>query len=205
MARRANKIRTNDPQAMRAKMLDAAARAFQSGGYGATSMHDLQHAAKVSGGALHHHFPTKKDLALAVIAERVAPEVFATWINTVRRAPTAAEGISAVFEARIAELDSKGRVLGCPLNNLAVELSLADDDFRGAIAGEYELWRTAIAERLSADLAKGEAQFAKDDPAGFAAFVIAIFSGAMSVSKAEQSSAALSMSLRYLKKMMSAH
>jgi AcrR family transcriptional regulator len=203
MARRANKIRTNDPQAMRAKMLDAAARAFQSAGYGATSMHDLQRTASVSGGALHHHFPTKKDLALAVIAERVAPEVFATWISAVQNAPTTAGGIIQVFETTIADLDAKGSVLGCPLGNLAVELSLADSDFRGAIAGEYELWRRAITERLKTDLAKGKARFAKDDPAGFASLVIAIFSGAMSISKAEQSTTALHASLHYLRKLMS--
>ncbi len=202
MAKRANKIRTNDPQAMRAKMLDAAARAFQSAGYGATSMHDLLREAAVSGGAMHHHFPTKKDLALAVLAERVAPEVFETWISTVQKAPTAKQGIIQVFEATIAELDTKGAVLGCPLGNLAVELSLADPDFRSAIVDEYDLWRKAIAQRLEADLAKGRARFAKDDPVGFAALVIAIFSGAMSISKAEQSTRALSASLHYLRKLM---
>jgi AcrR family transcriptional regulator len=31
--------------------------------------------AGVTGGALHHHFPTKKALALAVIGERVAAEL----------------------------------------------------------------------------------------------------------------------------------
>lgn len=202
MPRRANKLRTNDPNGMRAKVLDAAAHAFQAAGYGATSMQDLRQAASVSGGALHHHFPTKKHLGLAVIAERVSAEVGKTWIDTVRNAPTAAEGILAVFETTIADLDRQGFVVGCPLGNLAVELSRADDDFRFAVASEYRAWRSAIAERLRADIAGGGARFAKDDPEGFADMVVAMFSGAMGICKAEQTSAALSACARRLRAMM---
>ncbi|RUX66080.1 MULTISPECIES: helix-turn-helix domain-containing protein, partial [unclassified Mesorhizobium] len=58
--------RTNDPEGMRKKVLDVAEDAFQARGYHASSIGDLMAAADVSGGALHHHFPTKKALALAV-------------------------------------------------------------------------------------------------------------------------------------------
>jgi len=69
------RTRQNDPEGLRARVLDAAADLFEVRGYHATSMKDLMQATGVSGGALHHHFPTKKSLALAVIADRVAPAV----------------------------------------------------------------------------------------------------------------------------------
>ena len=67
--------RTNDPEGMRRRILDVAAESFQSRGYEATSIHDLVREAQTTGGALHHHFPTKKSLGLGVIRERVAPAV----------------------------------------------------------------------------------------------------------------------------------
>jgi len=196
------RTRTNDPVGMRRRVLDAAARSFQAVGYGGTSMHDIVREAAVTGGALHHHFPTKKDLALAVISERVSAEVAETWIETVRRAASGAEGILQVFANTIEYLDAKGAVSGCPLGNLALELSLADDDFRGAVATEYAAWRGAIAERLAADAAGGQADFARNDPEAFANVVVAMFSGAMSIAKAEQKTAALAACADQLRRMM---
>src|SRR5262245_29078360 len=89
--------RINNPQAVRARILDVAADLFQRQGYNATSVHDVVRAAGTTGGALHHHFATKKVLGLAVIGERVAPEVEATAILPINTAASAAAGISAVF------------------------------------------------------------------------------------------------------------
>ncbi len=185
------RTRTNDPAGMRNRVLDVAALSFQARGFGATSTHDIVRQAGVTGGALHHHFPTKKALALAVIGERVSPEVGETWVARVTDAPSAAEGILSAFNAVIAALDAQGSVSGCPLGNLALELSLADEDLRAALAGEYGKWREAIAEKLRVDIAKGQARFAAADPDAFANVVVAMFSGAMAIAKAEQSSAAL--------------
>src|SRR5258706_16169418 len=121
-----NRTRQNDPEGLRARVLDAAADLFEVRGYHATSMKDLMQATDVSGGALHHHFPTKKQLALAVIRDRVAPAVRQTWIVPVLSASSLEKGIAAVFREIIAGLEARGSVAGCPLNNLALELSLSD-------------------------------------------------------------------------------
>ena len=63
--------RRNDPQALRGRVLDAAAALFQSNGYGATTTQQIAAAAAVTHGAMHHHFPTKKALGLAVVRERL--------------------------------------------------------------------------------------------------------------------------------------
>src|SRR5262245_60823405 len=118
--------RTNDPQGMRERVLDAAAAAFQAHGYHATSTQDVMRAAGVSAGALHHHFPTKKALGLAVIRERVARSVEETWIAPVREAADAASGVASVLSDIAEGLDRQGSVQGCPLSNLALELSLTD-------------------------------------------------------------------------------
>ena len=196
------RIRTNDPAGLRGRVLDAAAAAFQAQGYRGASMQDIVTAAGVTGGALHHHFPTKRDLAHAVIAERVAEEVGLTWIAAVEAAPTAAEGIMQVFERVADALDGQGSVSGCPLGNLALELSLSDELLREAIEDEYRIWRRAIAACLKRDAAAGRAPFASEDPTGFADTVVAMFTGAMSIAKAEQGTGSLRACARQLKRMM---
>jgi len=174
---------------MRRKVLDVAEAAFQARGYHASSLGDLMAAAGVSGGALHHHFPTKKALAMAVIEERVAAAVEATWIAPVKTAASAREGVRAVFEAVAAELEQQGFVRGCPLNNLAHELSLADPDFRTALAGIFAAWRQAIADKIRADQQEGREQ--GTDPRHFAALAVATYSGAMSMAKTAQDATVL--------------
>ncbi|MDX8501574.1 TetR/AcrR family transcriptional regulator [Mesorhizobium sp. VK4C] len=183
------KKRTNDPEGMRRRVLDVAEDSFQVRGYHASSLGDLMAAAGVTGGALHHHFPTKKALALAVIEERVAAAVEETWITPVRAAPSAREGVRAVFEAVAAELEQQGYVRGCPLNNLAHELSLADSDFRFALAGIFAGWRQAIADKVRDDQRIGGE--GGTDPDRFAALAVAAYSGAMSMAKTAQDAGVL--------------
>ncbi|MGX9145836.1 TetR/AcrR family transcriptional regulator [Mesorhizobium sp. 128a] len=181
--------RTNDPEGLRSKVLDVAEASFQARGYHASALGELMATAGVTGGALHHHFPTKKALALAVIEERVAAALDETWITPVRAAGSAREGVRAVFEAVAAELEQQGFVHGCPLNNLAHELSLADPDFRLALAGIFAAWRQAIADKVRADQQAGRER--GTDPERFAALAIAAYSGAMSMAKTSQDASVL--------------
>jgi AcrR family transcriptional regulator len=178
--------RSNDPEVMRRRVLDVAAQAFQARGYHATSTHDVMREAGVTGGALHHHFPTKKALGLAVIRERVAQAVDETWIEPLRSARTAADGIADVFARIAATLDDRGRVSGCPLNNLALELALADPEFQSAVQNVFEDWQAAIMQRLREDQAAGALKNA--DLEGLAILIVASYSGAMAMAKANQSS-----------------
>jgi AcrR family transcriptional regulator len=191
LARRgaASRERTNDPDGLRRRLVDAAYEAFATRGYHATSVHDLKRATGATGGALAHHFPTKKDLGLAVLQDRIAEAVEETWIRPVLSARTAADGIRTVF-ARIAEeLDRQGSVSGCPLNNLALELSRHDEDFRRLIDAVFVRWREAIAEKIRADQSAGRLQGLNAE--AFATFVVASYSGAMAMAKAAQDAQAL--------------
>ncbi|WP_167449062.1 TetR/AcrR family transcriptional regulator [Mesorhizobium hawassense] len=174
---------------MRRRVLDVAEDSFQARGYHASSLGDLMAAAGVTGGALHHHFPTKKALALAVIGERVAAAVEKTWIEPVLAAASAREGVRTVFGAVAAELEQQGYVRGCPLNNLAHELSLADDEFRSALAGIFAGWRQTIADKMRADQTNGGEGGV--DPDRFAALAVAAYSGAMSMAKTSQDAGVL--------------
>jgi AcrR family transcriptional regulator len=167
--------RRNDPAGLRRRILDAAFELFQARGYNATSVHEIAASAGVTGGALHHHFASKKSLGLAVIEERVSAALDTTWLRPVREAEDAARAILDVFGTLADELDGQGSVHGCPVNNLTVELAFADADYRDALRRLFDSWRETIAARIGGP--DGEAR---------AAAVISAYSGAMAIAKVEQ-------------------
>lgn len=187
--RKAGRRRHNDPQGLRARILDQAAKLFQERGYHSTSMHDLMQETGVSAGALHHHFPTKKSLALAVLAERVRPAVREAWIDPVRNAPALGKGVAAAFNSIIGGLRARGAVQGCPLNNLALELALTDANLRRGVESIFAEWRAALVERLGDT--RGGARLDDGGRAAAANFVICVYSGAMNMAKAAQNAAPL--------------
>jgi AcrR family transcriptional regulator len=152
-------------------------------------MRDVMQATGVSSGALHHHFPTKELLALAVIKDRVACLVRETWINPVRTAPSASRGILQVFAAIIRGIDQRGSVAGCPLNNLAMELSNVNPRMRGALQEIFAEWQAVLAERFRQT--QGGARLDSAERAAAAAFVVAAYSGAMNLAKVTQSASPL--------------
>jgi TetR/AcrR family transcriptional repressor of nem operon len=192
--------RKNDPEGLRARILDAAAALFQSRGYGATTTQEIAAAAGVTSGAMHHHFPIKKEIGLAVIRERVAVAVRETWIDPLAHAKTTKKGVAGIFDEICRGLDARGAVQGCPLNNLALELSFGDPDFREELRQVFDEWRQALADRLRADQATGRA--AAIDADALAMFVVAAYSGAMALAKADQTSTALRVTADQLKVML---
>ena len=174
---------------MRSRILDATETLFQRRGYHATSMHDVMSATGVSGGALHHHFPTKKELALAVINDRVADVVRESWIEPIRKAKSLAGGLKNVFNDIANGIDKRGSAPGCPLNNLAMELSASDPDFRKAVQSIFLEWQTALSERIRKT--RGGAQMTANNARLAARFLIAAYSGAMNLAKTEQSAESL--------------
>jgi AcrR family transcriptional regulator len=184
--------RKNDPAGVRARILDAAYDLFQSRGYSATSVHEIASTAGVTGGALHHHFSTKKAIGLAVINDRVGAALEDTWLEPVRSAANARDGILKVLHSLARELDAQGSVRGCPVNNLTLELAFADADFRAELKRLFDLWRSTIAECLSGRK-NGEA---------LAALVVAAYSGAMAMAKVEQRGEPLRLCARELNRLL---
>jgi AcrR family transcriptional regulator len=195
------KQRTNDPDALRGRILDVAADAFQSRGYNATSMHDIVRAARATGGAMYHHFPSKKGLGIAVIRERVAPAIEQMWIMPMQSASSTLDGVLTVFAEVIASLDHRRIVSGCQISNLALELALADDDFRVALNVVFNRWRNAIADRVRAEQTTGSLDDTDADE--LATLIVASYSGAMAIAKTAQDSAPLKACALQLARVMS--
>ena len=190
------RTRHNDPEGLRKGVLDAAAALFQARGYHATGIREILKETGLSSGAFHHHFPTKDAVAMAVITDRVAPTVRETWIDPIREARSLNAAIQRVFAAIIRGIERRGAVYGCPLNNLAMELSFSNPQFRDVLRAVFLEWQAVLAQRI-ADT-RGGARLDKQEHAAAAAFIVASYSGAMNLAKATQSAAPLRVAARAL-------
>ena len=179
-------MRKNDPEGVRSRILDAAAELFQDRGYSASGMQTIFEKADVTSGGFYHHFESKKDLGLAVIRERVAEAVQQTWIAPVVAAPSTISGLKSVFGSIASELDANQAVRGCPLNNLTLEMAYADADFQELLEEIFANWQRELERVIKRDQKAGV--LSRTSPRKTAAFVIAVYSGAMAMSKVKQSS-----------------
>ncbi|MEW8562567.1 MAG: TetR family transcriptional regulator C-terminal domain-containing protein, partial [Candidatus Thiodiazotropha sp.] len=71
---------------------------------------------------------------------------------------------------------------GCPLNNLAQEMSTVDEGFRKRIDKIYSLWRSSIADALTKGQSKG---FVREDIESdkVATFIVASIAGCLGAGK----------------------
>jgi AcrR family transcriptional regulator len=198
--KRRAKFRSNDPEGMRARILDAAAELFQARGYHDTSVQHVKSAAAVSSGAFHHHFESKKALGLAVIKERVSDALRFAWLDPLIAGPTLTEGIYTVISTISEGLRDQGFVRGCPVNNLALELAFSDSDFRDALQSIFDGWRATIVQRL--DVESMPEILGKVSADELATFIMAAYSGAMTMSKASQSPEPLDTTFAILLKLL---
>ncbi|MCR4268003.1 TetR/AcrR family transcriptional regulator [Nitratireductor sp. ZSWI3] len=194
--------RTNDPEGTRRQVVNAAFELFTRKGYEGTPMHAVRDLAGVSSGALAHHFPTKRDLGLAVIRGPVAEAIAGTWIEPVARASSASAGVRSVFEATIADIVRTGTVAGCPLGNLAAELSTRNDALRFELNAIFDRWREAIAAKLQAQQPPDAA--GNKDAGALANLIVACFSGAILMAKASQSAVPLQACWTHLQNILEA-
>lgn len=86
------KRRTEMVEETRAKLIQAARRAFADNGYAAASMDDLTAAAGLTRGALYHNFGDKRGLLQAVI-DQIDGEMVERMRQVRDRAPTRWQGL----------------------------------------------------------------------------------------------------------------
>ena len=177
--------RTYAPAVTRGKLLDVAYALIQKSGYGGMTLAQIASAAGVTNGALFHHFGSKQQLAIALIRERIADSLERHWLAPLRDAPNAKAGVAAIMQDIAADSASEDPILGCPLNNVSIELAMLDPAFRQAVAELFETWHGTIAGKLAADKAAGRIQEEVDEQA-VAAFVVASYEGAMTLARSLQ-------------------
>ena len=142
--------RTNDPEAMRQKILMAAFLEFYKNGFQGGSLNDIGKAAGATKGALFHHFSGKQELGYAVVDQVIGPLLMERWLAPLKNAADPVTALQQSFRKYVNEDIASGHfVQGCPLNNLAQEMSPLDKGFHTRIDALYDQWRAAIAAAMT--------------------------------------------------------
>jgi AcrR family transcriptional regulator len=152
----AKQKRTNDPEAMRQKILTAAFFEFYKNGFQGGSLNAIGKAAGVTKGALFHHFSGKQDLGYAVVDHVVGPIMMERWLTPIESTTDPVTALQESFRKYVSEDIASGHfVQGCPLNNLAQEMSPLDAGFHHRMDALYDQWRAAIATAIARGIEHG--------------------------------------------------
>ena len=197
MAKTLVKRRSRDPDATRDKLLHAAFEEIYRRGFQAASLDTILAKAGVTKGALYHHFPDKASLGYAVVDEVVKGLLLERW--GVLEPPTGnpVTALQQILRGRAAGLSTREVELGCPLNNLAQEMSPLDQRFRKAVNATFDIWTESVAKELERGQTEGTVR--RDvDARKVADFVIASIEGSFGLAKGAQSASMLRSNLEVL-------
>jgi len=136
----------------RSRILSTARELFHSRSYADVGVKEICDSARVQKGSFYHFFPSKRDLALAVIddmadewAHGFVAESFDRELPPVERLDYL---IDAAYYWQKAAKDIEGRMPGCLFGNLALEISTRDDVLRAKLTAVFNKTRDRIRETL---------------------------------------------------------
>lgn len=175
-------VSKRNPDQTRAKILQAAFAEIHRHGFRAASVDQILAETGLTKGALYHHFPNKAALGYAVVDELIGGRIRSTWVEPLRGYQDPIEGLLHLIHSMAPTESVAVSEAGCPLNNLAQEMSPIDNEFRQRIEAVYRSWTNGVAARLEAGRQSG-AICADVDCAQAATFFVASMQGAIGLAK----------------------
>jgi TetR/AcrR family transcriptional repressor of nem operon len=173
-------------EATRQKILMAAFLEFYKNGFQGGSLNHIVENAGITKGALFHHFKGKQELGYAVVDEIIGPLLEQRWIAPLTSSADPIADLKTAFRRYVAEDIHSGHFMqGCPLNNLAQEMSPLDAGFHERIDRLYHHWRHNIAQAFAEGIRTGTVR-ANAVPADIAALVVASQMGIYGTGKSSQ-------------------
>src|SRR5687768_11366826 len=165
----------------RERLLKTAFQLFHEQGYHATGVATILREAGVNAGSLYHFFSSKDDLLLKVL------EFALDYLEPMVMGPAEAAAVDPIERVFVLlqhyreHLDANQCRMGCPIGNLALEVSDGNAEARGLIHRNFENW----AGRVEGWLQSG----ADDLPPGtnlkrLARFVLTVMEGGLMQARA---------------------
>lgn len=186
---------------VRERIVERARELFLRQGFEATGVAEIARAAGVNAGSLYYFFGTKESLLVAVLEryqvlleEIIAAPAFASTEDPVAR-------VFAVLEGYRGLLQGSGCRYGCPIGNLALEMSERSEEVRAAVAANFRSWRRMIETCLKA---ASDRFPAGTDFEAMSAFILSVMEGAVMQARTFRSLAPFDASMSLLRKYLEA-
>ncbi len=170
-------------QARRTKavIVEAAADLIQINGFRATSINEIVDHVGMTKGAFFHHFKNKKELGYAII-DYWRDTLHAKWVKPLEGSTDPLTDLHGVPHEVYSGYTIEDIAKGCPLANLATELSPIDDDFRERIQAIYEMLEKGVSDTIIRGQDEGTVSLDADSVL-LARFYEDLMAGTRSVSK----------------------
>jgi len=176
-----------NPDQTRSRILEAAFMEMYRNGFQGMRLDEVLKATDLTKGALYHHFPSKKALGYAVVDEVIIPTMEAVWLQPLKSASDPLAGLMAVIKQMPDSKPFPEMIeYGCPLNNLAQEMSPLDEGFRQRLDYAFCVWHDVTQEALERAQLQGTI---RDDVNcdETATFIMAALEGCIGIAKNAQS------------------
>lgn len=167
------------------RILDAARQLIYARSYADVGVAEICEQAGVQKGSFYHFYPSKRDLTLAVLdahylafKELMVERAFVADIPPLARLERFAR---LMYEFQNQIMMDTGRVLGCPVGNLANELASHDETIRGKIEHLFRKSQELVSQVLKEASKNGELPGVNLDATAQAMF--AYFEGVMMLAK----------------------
>ncbi len=135
-----------DPERTRERLLQAAFREVHRSGFQSAGIDTILAATNVTKGALYYHFESKEALGYAIVEEIIAKLVRDRWLRPLLRDGQAIDVLIGIVRAL--PTGPEDIRAGCPLLNLALEMSPVDEQFRKRLKRIFLSWQEGVATLL---------------------------------------------------------
>jgi len=198
--RRASRLR--NAERTRERLLQAAFREVYRYGFQSAGIDAILAATNVTKGALYYHFESKEALGYAIIEEIVAEITRGRWFLPLQQSKdrNPIDALIAIVQA----IPHRPRDVrnGCPLVNLAQEMSQLDEQFRKRLEKIFHTWQEEIAVALRRGQSQGKVR--RDlVPEETASFLMAMVEGYEVLAKNAQDAKVWNMGIRNIVRWLS--
>jgi AcrR family transcriptional regulator len=170
----------------RQKLLESAFDEIHKVGFQAASLSKILKDTGITKGALYHHFSNKLELGYAVVDEIIFAFFQQVWIDPLKETDDPITTIQQILISSGGRMTLEDARLGCPINNLAQEMSPIDEGFRQRMVAIYDAWRDVIEEAI--ERGKRAGTMREDANARrLAILFVATLEGCMGLAKSTQS------------------
>ena len=169
------------PPETRERLLKTAFQLFHEQGFNATGVATILREAGVNPGSLYHFFESKDELLLHVLEFAIGYLSPAVMDPAEERTTDPIRRVFALLDQYRAGMERRGCKMGCPIGNLALEVSDGNAKARALIHRNFENWVGRVEGWLQA---AGDRLPAGVDRRRLARFVLTVMEGGLMQSRA---------------------
>ncbi|MEE8342386.1 MAG: TetR/AcrR family transcriptional regulator [Gammaproteobacteria bacterium] len=187
MSTTSNAVSNNQRNAgrTRARILHAAFKEIHRRGFHGMRLDDVLKSTELTKGALYYHFPSKLALGYAVVEEVIEEIVLKLWVRPLNESRAPLKTLIDRVECLDQLVGEPVATLGCPLNNLAQEMSPLDEGFRQRLDRVFQHWHAGLVDALERAKNSGE-MHAGVNSTQTATIIMAAVEGCIGLAKSAQ-------------------